>query len=80
MSENIKPCPFCGGNDLNIQHSTEDREGIPSNIICQDCGCAGPWAYIRPEVLESALNKDRIPTRLISLWNDRKYDGNTPLY
>ena len=73
----IKPCPFCGGNDLNVQHSTEDREGVPSNIICEDCGCAGPWAYIRPEVLESAANKDRIPVRLINLWNDRKHDGNT---
>lgn len=76
-STNIKPCPFCGGNDLNVQHSTEDREGVPSNIICEDCGCAGPWAYIRPEVLESASNEDRIPAGLINLWNDRKHNGNT---
>ncbi len=72
MNNEIKPCPFCGGNDLNVQHSTEDREGIPSNIICQDCGCAGPWAYLRPEVLESACNEDRIPVSLIKLWNERK--------
>jgi Lar family restriction alleviation protein len=67
-----KPCPFCGGSDLSVQQSTKDREGIPANIICQDCGCAGPWDYIRPEVLESALNKDLIPLRLIKLWNERK--------
>jgi Lar family restriction alleviation protein len=67
-----KPCPFCGSNDLTVQRGTEDREGIPANIICEDCGCAGPWDYIRPEVLESALNEDLIPLRLIKLWNERK--------
>lgn len=68
----IKSCPFCGGNDLTVQRSSEDREGIPANIICQDCGCAGPWDYLRTEVLENALNEDRIPVRLINLWNERK--------
>ena len=72
MNDDIKPCPFCGGNDLTVQRSTEDREGVPANIICQDCGCAGPWDYLRPEVLESASNKDTIPVRLIKLWNERK--------
>jgi len=72
MTDDIKPCPFCGGNELTVQHSTEDREGIPANILCQDCGCAGPWVYLRPEVLESASNADRFPVRLIKLWNERK--------
>jgi Lar family restriction alleviation protein len=68
----IKPCPFCGSLELDIQTSTEDREGVPANVVCTDCGCSGPWAYLRPEVLESARNKNVIPARLIKLWNDRK--------
>lgn len=42
----IKNCPFCGGTDLSIQQGTPDREGIPHNIFCEDCGAAGPWEYI----------------------------------
>jgi Lar family restriction alleviation protein len=72
IDQEIKPCPFCGGNDLAVQHSTEDREGVPANLICQDCGCAGPWTYLRPERLESDLNNDRLPAQLKALWNERK--------
>ena len=43
----IKPCPFCDSENLIIAHSTEDREGFPSNIVCEDCGASGPWAYIK---------------------------------
>lgn len=49
-----KPCPFCGGRDLDIQTSTEDSEGIPMNVICNDCGARGPWLYV-PDVDCEAL-------------------------
>jgi Lar family restriction alleviation protein len=69
---NIKPCPFCGGEDLTFQTSTEDREGVPANIICQDCGCAGPWEYIKREAIDNAWENNTIPSKLIELWNGRK--------
>ena len=45
----IHPCPFCGSQDVDIQTSTEDREGVPTNLFCVECGAAGPWAYMRPD-------------------------------
>jgi len=43
----LKPCPFCGGHDLDIGRNNEDREGIPAYIFCGACGADGPWMYIR---------------------------------
>ena len=36
MSEELKPCPFCG---------CHDRKGY--RIICGKCGCAGPYVKIK---------------------------------
>lgn len=62
-----EPCPFCGSLDLGFQISTEDREGLPCNISCQDCGASGPWTYVKEEELEREL-----PIIPLSLWNKRK--------
>lgn len=69
MSER-KPCPFCGSNSLGYQTSTEDREGYPTNILCEDCGCAGPWLYLK----KSELPKEsfELPKKALELWNKRK--------
>lgn len=73
MTENeIKPCPFCGSQDLTFQTSTEDREGVPANIICGHCGACGPWEYLKREVLDTAWDDNTIPAKLIELWNERK--------
>jgi Lar family restriction alleviation protein len=72
MKEEIKPCPFCGSSDLSIQTSTKDREGVPSNVVCQDCGCAGPWAYLKSQEIDAAWLDNTIPKELIKLWNERK--------
>lgn len=66
-----KNCPFCGNNELTLQHGTEDREGVPCQLMCVECGATGPSSYVRPEVLESALNKDEYPRRVLYLWNER---------
>lgn len=41
----LLPCPFCGGTNIEIQISTPDREGVPTNLMCSDCGASGPWEY-----------------------------------
>ena len=64
---NKEPCPFCGGLDLSFRVSTEDREGWPCSIFCQDCGADGPWAYVKKEELEREL-----PIIPLDLWNKRK--------
>lgn len=42
----ILPCPFCGGTNFGITCDVEDREGTPTQITCNDCGCSGPWVYL----------------------------------
>lgn len=41
----LKPCPFCGGIELDIQRGTPEGEGVPTNVICTECGACGPWEY-----------------------------------
>jgi Lar family restriction alleviation protein len=37
MSEELKPCPFCGSTNL------EDDVGLDeARIVCADCDCFGP--------------------------------------
>ena len=65
--EELNPCPFCGGTEFYVTTSTEDREGTPANITCDQCGCNGPWTYID--------NKDDLDDIYIiakrTRWNDR---------
>lgn len=74
-----KPCPFCGSINLDYQTFTQDREGIPTNIVCEDCGSRGPWIYLN----ESEIERDpyvkvenewvrSLPKRALELWNKRK--------
>ncbi len=46
MTLKIQPCPFCGGTDFGITCDVEDREGTPTQITCDNCGCSGPWTYM----------------------------------
>ena len=39
MSEELKPCPFCGGNELRVEDLTSHVYGFDGySIICK-CGC-----------------------------------------
>lgn len=41
MSENLKPCPWCGSSDTEIS----------ANVVeCMDCGASGPRQEM-PEIL-----------------------------
>jgi Lar family restriction alleviation protein len=62
-----KPCPFCGSDELDYRICTEDREGIPTSIMCMDCGSIGPSIYLKKSELEREL-----PARALELWNNRK--------
>ncbi len=71
VNEDIKPCPFCGSTDLNISISTEHRKGVPANVYCHDCGCVGPLAYFKRDLIEQFWDDFIFPTKLIKLWNKR---------
>jgi Lar family restriction alleviation protein len=66
----IKPCPFCGNNELEILSGTNSMMGIRVAISCAVCGAIGPWVYstqgLENETLESVINSTR--------WNVRAYE------
>ena len=47
MSEKLKPCPFCGGNNI----------GIGSDVIVCDCGCHMYGAFETEEEAIQIWNK-----------------------
>ena len=44
MSEELKPCPFCGCHDRKVSVGKMGTKGY--KIICGNCGSAGPYAKI----------------------------------
>jgi Lar family restriction alleviation protein len=45
MKIEAMPCPFCGSTETEFQRGTPDREGVPTQTICCDCGASGPGVY-----------------------------------
>lgn len=57
----LKPCPFCGFNDLDNTRIEEPKNGLFC-VTCPECETKGPTAFnvIRSEIL----------------WNNRKNEVN----
>lgn len=45
----LKPCPFCGEEDLEIKQTTNDSNYF---ILCLYCGMRGPWAFLEINAIE----------------------------
>jgi Lar family restriction alleviation protein len=63
VTEEIKPCPFCGGTSIQVQQGSTYRRLV---AICADCGAQGP------EVRQTALDA-KSPDQDAALrdWNTR---------
>ena len=48
MTEELKPCPFCGGDDVEAL----DMEG-KHYVVCYDCALEGPFHDSRASVVEA---------------------------
>ena len=43
MTDEIKPCPFCGGTNIQIEEGTSYRWRV---AVCADCGAQAPEARV----------------------------------
>lgn len=51
MSEELKPCPFCGGKNL---YRHKDSDGLGQTWVwCADCGASGPVKEERSHAIEA---------------------------
>lgn len=67
-SEQLKPCPFCGGSDLLLSDQlSEDREW---NVFCHDCGGGSGWKQERKNAIV-AWNTRIIPPVVEENQNDQ---------
>lgn len=48
MSEQLKPCPFCGGSAVEIR--TDDNR-ISWYVFCTDCGLMAGYAMKKDDLL-----------------------------
>ena len=42
MSEEMKPCPHCGSDDIDVTYTYVD-DGLDYYAECTDCYCRGAW-------------------------------------
>lgn len=61
MSEELKPCPFCGG-DASRQDLTDADNAGGSCIACDRCGASSPVHFDRKENLYDSWNRRASPT------------------
>lgn len=65
----IKPCPFCGEKkSFDFQFDIEDCDGVPTRLVCENCGAAGPWIYCVREESGLAIDDDSL-NDVIYEWN-----------
>ena len=63
----LKPCPFCGGTDIQL---VQDADVY---YCCMDCGTEGPW-YWSSEKNPWGKPTDTLEEFAIRAWNRRAYE------
>lgn len=60
----LKPCPFCGSNDVLIECSGD--HDFPRWVSCQDCEAEGP-----PIEHGTTLDREQAEQWITEAWNRR---------
>ena len=47
MTTELKPCPFCGSDEISL-----DDQEFPQHVICDNCSCYGPEGHELIDVVE----------------------------
>jgi len=48
----LKPCPVCGGNDVDVKTTQNNRDQTLYHVVCSRCGIANS-KYYRGEAIEA---------------------------
>lgn len=46
MSEELKPCPFCGSDKVTVSRTPHSKYGILYGIGCKSCNAHGSFRFI----------------------------------
>lgn len=57
MTENLAPCPFCGGNEMSVVEINMEDGQRQTFMGCHTCGSSGPCTFAEE--------------RAVAAWNDR---------
>ena len=73
MSAKLKPCPFCGGTNIQVEVGQADPHSLKfyAVTLCKDCGAEILWrktGWLEPEGSDVA---EQIGKRGIAAWNKR---------
>ena len=52
----LKPCPFCGGNNIEVMRVFTVKSRYEFEVFCLTCKAAGPSGY-RPDEAIDAWNR-----------------------
>lgn len=52
MNEELKPCPFCGGNAIVAEVDSEEIGCKLNMVCCEDCGISTPGSEDASAVIE----------------------------
>ena len=63
MTEKLKPCPFCGGNDLELKFFAKSNSG---GFLCKTCKAYICWNFINKNTEEAVKAACHI------LWNNQR--------
>lgn len=73
MSEELKPCPFCGNRNLHYCDDNDPRGGTWLFISCNQCGAMSRGIEIATDddLEEHKKSREKAKPRLAKRWNER---------
>ena len=72
MSDQLKPCPFCGSEPLMVHAVLEEYHSVNPEIICRECGYRIKAKNLAIAIAYSPKeNCDFMDRQTIAVWNTR---------
>lgn len=75
--QDIKPCPFCGGNDIKFSFKVASRKRTSATyhacMYCNDCKASSSrvLVHVATENFKLVENEDDFKEQATKLWNMR---------